>query len=276
MPDVWATIADLDAAVQDRLAGVLETRGADVQQQAMRRAFLSEVEFGADARVLEVGCGTGVLTRLLARWPAVAAVVGVDVAGMLLAKARALTSGLDNVTFEEADARSLPFEDESFDVVVFRLDAHSRAGFTAAEDLVFPNEVGEHLCGWTLRRRYYAALDAAGLPRLRFHDLRHCFATIAVQRLPLHTVQGFLGTRTSAPRCATSTTRCGPRRGAPLRTIRAETVLISGHARDTLAAVGPSQTVADGAITPTQEEAPTGIEPVYTALQEDLDSRSWL
>jgi hypothetical protein len=47
----------------------------------------------------------------------------------------------------------------------------------------------------------------------------------------------------------------------------AETVLISGHARDTLAAVGPSQMVADDAVEPIRGEAPTGIEPVYTALQ---------
>jgi len=119
MPDVWATVADLDAAAQERLAGVLETRGADAQQQAMRRAFLSDVEFGVDARVLEVGCGTGVLTRVLARWPGVATVVGVDLAASLLDKARALASELGNVSFDEADARSLPFEDESFDVVVF-------------------------------------------------------------------------------------------------------------------------------------------------------------
>ena len=118
MPDVWATVADLDPAVQDRLAGVLETRGADAQQQAMRRAFLDAVAFGSDARVLEVGCGTGVLTRMLARWPGIAAVTGVDVAPSLLDRARALAAELDNVTFEEADARSLPFEDASFDVVV--------------------------------------------------------------------------------------------------------------------------------------------------------------
>jgi ubiquinone/menaquinone biosynthesis C-methylase UbiE len=119
MPDVWATVADLDPAVQDRLAGVLETRGADAQQQAMRRAFLGAVEFGTDARALEVGCGTGVLTRMLARWPGVAAVKGVDVAASLLDRARALAAEFDNVTFEKADARSLPFEDECFDVVVF-------------------------------------------------------------------------------------------------------------------------------------------------------------
>ena len=55
-------------------------RGADPRQQAMRRAFLSDIRFPSDAHVLEVGCGTGVLTRVLARWPDVGAVVGVDVA----------------------------------------------------------------------------------------------------------------------------------------------------------------------------------------------------
>jgi hypothetical protein len=65
MPDVWATFGELDAITQQRLAEVLETRGADPQQQAMRQAFLTEIPFPAQARVLEVGCGTGALTRVL-------------------------------------------------------------------------------------------------------------------------------------------------------------------------------------------------------------------
>jgi ubiquinone/menaquinone biosynthesis C-methylase UbiE len=119
MPDVWATFNDLDAPMQDRLAGVLETRGADPQQQAMRRSFLGDIAFPTKARVLEIGCGTGVLTRLLGGWPGVEAVVGVDVGASLLDKARRLAADLSNVTFQEADARSLPFEDRRFDVVVF-------------------------------------------------------------------------------------------------------------------------------------------------------------
>ena len=119
MPDVWAAFTELDAAMQERLAGVLETRGADPQQRAMRRAFLADITFPPNARVLEVGCGTGVLTRTLARWPDVDAVVGVDVAPSLLRKGRDLAVDLPNITFHEADARSLPFEDETFDVVVF-------------------------------------------------------------------------------------------------------------------------------------------------------------
>jgi ubiquinone/menaquinone biosynthesis C-methylase UbiE len=119
MPDVWATFTELDAAMQERLAGVLETRGANTRQQEMRRAFLADILFPADARVLEVGCGTGVLTRALARGSNVRAVVGVDVAPSLLGKARELAAALTNVTFREADARRLPFEDETFDVAVF-------------------------------------------------------------------------------------------------------------------------------------------------------------
>lgn len=116
MPDVWATVADLDTTTQERLAGVLETRGADPQQQQMRRTFLADVEFAEGADVLEVGCGTGVLTRALAALPGVGGVVGVDLAESLVARARELAPGL---RFERADARSLPFADASFDVVVF-------------------------------------------------------------------------------------------------------------------------------------------------------------
>jgi ubiquinone/menaquinone biosynthesis C-methylase UbiE len=119
MADVWATVAEQDAATQERLADVLETRGAEAKQQELRRAFLSGIDFPADARVLEIGCGTGVLTRRLATWPRVSEVVGVDVAPSLLERARELSAPLATVTFQEADARDLPFADASFDVVVF-------------------------------------------------------------------------------------------------------------------------------------------------------------
>jgi SAM-dependent methyltransferase len=119
MPDVWATVAGLDSTTQERLAEVLETRGADPRQRQMRRTFLADVEMPGAADVLEVGCGTGVLTRVLAALPEVDSVVGVDLAGSLLDKARELAAGVPNVTFEEADARSLPFAGEQFDVVIF-------------------------------------------------------------------------------------------------------------------------------------------------------------
>ena len=117
MPDVWTSVRDLDQAMQERLADVLEKRGADAQQQAMRRAFLDEVSIPREARVLDMGCGTGVLTRLLARRPGVASVVGVDPAPGLLEKARAAAAGMQNVSFREGDSRSLPFDDATFHLV---------------------------------------------------------------------------------------------------------------------------------------------------------------
>src|SRR5512145_709695 len=99
MPDVWSRVADLDAAAQERLAAVLETRGADPQQQAMRRAFLADIAVPPGASVLEVGCGTGVLTRMLARLPGAERVVGVDPAPSLLAKAREFAGDAPHVAY---------------------------------------------------------------------------------------------------------------------------------------------------------------------------------
>jgi integrase len=53
--------------------------------------------------------------------------------------------------------------------------------------------VVEHLDGSALRRRFYAAMDRAALKRIRFHDLRHTFGTLAVQAFPLTDVKAFMG-----------------------------------------------------------------------------------
>jgi integrase len=59
-------------------------------------------------------------------------------------------------------------------------DLSHRERFTDDDDLVFVNDLGQPFEESAMRRRFYAALDAAGLPRIRFHDLRHTFGTLAV------------------------------------------------------------------------------------------------
>jgi integrase len=86
--------------------------------------------------------------------------------------------------------RSVPMMSELMDVLA-RLK--EREHFTGDDDLVFPNEVGEHLNHYALRRRYYEALDRAGLRRIRFHDLRHAFGTAAISKLDPYAVQSYMG-----------------------------------------------------------------------------------
>ena len=119
MPDVYATIAEADPETQQRLAEVLELRAADAQQRAMLEAYLSELDFPLQARVLEVGCGPGPVTRVLAAWPGVAEAVGVDPSPVFIARAREKAAGVDRLRFEEGDGRALSFPDGSFHVVVF-------------------------------------------------------------------------------------------------------------------------------------------------------------
>jgi integrase len=64
---------------------------------------------------------------------------------------------------------------------------------TGRDDLVFPGERGEYLDGSALRRRYKRALEDAGLRALRFHDLRHTFGSIAIDRATIVQVQAWMG-----------------------------------------------------------------------------------
>jgi len=68
----------------------------------------------AKGRVLELGVGTGLNLPL---YRDVKEVIGVDISGKMLEKARRKRTGVP-VKLIQADARSLPFPDKSFDTVV--------------------------------------------------------------------------------------------------------------------------------------------------------------
>ena len=76
----------------------------------------------------------------------------------------------------------------------------AREHYTEDDALVFVNDAGNWISASALYRRFVAAAERAGLPRLRFHDLRHSFGTMAVQAFPLTDVKAYRGTRTSQPR----------------------------------------------------------------------------
>ena len=118
-PDPWRAVDAQPTA--ETMAAALEVRGRTPSQIRLRRRFLRWVPVGAGDRVLEVGCGTGVVVRDLA------ALVGrrgrvsaVDTSATLLARARSLSRGAPGgrIVFRRADGSRLPFGDGRFDVVL--------------------------------------------------------------------------------------------------------------------------------------------------------------
>ncbi len=59
---------------------------------------------------------------------------------------------------------------------------------------VFPSPTGGPISPDSVLQMLHRVLDRAGLPRVRFHDLRHTFATLALQNgVDIKTVSGMLG-----------------------------------------------------------------------------------
>src|SRR5215470_12737097 len=126
----WCTIT-LGGAYLGMI-GSLEARGRTAGYLGVVRRLIEEAELRPGESVLEVGCGTGVLDRWLARHTGGAnRIVGLDISRYLLREAMALVrqEGLEDVIeFREGRAEALPFPEGSFDVamsstVIQRLDA---------------------------------------------------------------------------------------------------------------------------------------------------------
>jgi integrase len=82
------------------------------------------------------------------------------------------------------------------DRVGAELEALSRRSvFTADEDLVFGHPLtGKPLDRSKVHKRFKAAVRAAGVRDVRFHDLRHTFGTrMAAVGVPMRTVQEWMG-----------------------------------------------------------------------------------
>ncbi len=101
---------------------ILESRGRSTGYLGVVRQVMEAVQLRPSEVVLEVGCGSGVLARWLARYTAHAnRIIGVDVNRYLLREAAALAvqEGLtDVITLREGNAEALPFPDNSVDVAV--------------------------------------------------------------------------------------------------------------------------------------------------------------
>jgi SAM-dependent methyltransferase len=82
--------------------------------------LVERVPASGDTRVLEIACGTGIVTRRLrSALPASATLVATDLNEAMVEYARTAVP-LAGISWQTADAQSLPFADASFDVVVWQ------------------------------------------------------------------------------------------------------------------------------------------------------------
>jgi SAM-dependent methyltransferase len=108
--------------------------GARYGKVAERDKLLDQLEWKGDERVLDVGCGRGLILVGAARRLKTGSAVGVDIwnakdlsgntAEMPLRNA-ALEGVAERVSVQTADMRKLPFPDGHFDVVVSRAAIHN-------------------------------------------------------------------------------------------------------------------------------------------------------
>jgi len=99
------------------------TRYDELGEKFQTKAAMAQLE-GVNLQgkeVLDVGCGTGIISVLVLQRGAAKVVCGDISASMLTAaqtRADRLGYGSDRITFRQLDAESLPFEDASFDFVM--------------------------------------------------------------------------------------------------------------------------------------------------------------
>jgi integrase len=71
---------------------------------------------------------------------------------------------------------------------------HDRTLYSRPDELVFAHPLlGAPLDRTKVTRRFQRACRDAGVPAIRFHDLRHTFGTMLAASVPLRTIQEFLG-----------------------------------------------------------------------------------
>ena len=147
-----------------------------------RDRLLNSLPLRGDEELLDVGCGRGLLLLGAAKRLTSGRAVGVDpwrsvdqagntrAATMANAEAEGVA---DRVELRDGDARDLPFEDESFDVVVSSLALHNITGDdgrrTAVDEIVRVLRPGGFvaLLDFAGTGQYAQALTAAGLADVR-------------------------------------------------------------------------------------------------------------
>lgn len=183
----WRDTEGLSEAKAREQAARLEHRGRAEDEAAARNEYLDLLGLSAGERVLDVGCGSGVVTRAIAqRVTPGGSVVGIDPSPEFLRVAReyAEAAGLGStIEWRVADCRRLPFADGTFDAVIA---ATVLAHVPGAEDAL------PEMVRVTRRGGRVAVFDFDGDGLLISHPDRHVTRRIVAAQCDHGAVNGHL------------------------------------------------------------------------------------
>jgi len=106
-----------------------EGRDAELEREHVdvARQVIEKLQVRAGERILDLGCGNGWATRLLAQTNAGVQAIGIDASPRMIERAEALHSLTIRARYEQATFENLPFKDAHFERV-FSMEALYYAG----------------------------------------------------------------------------------------------------------------------------------------------------
>jgi ubiquinone/menaquinone biosynthesis C-methylase UbiE len=120
--DPFGRTDQLDEATLDALVARFEARGASPVFSRMLHGYLDAMGIHGALRVLDIGCGTGLAARAIARRADFSGtVLGIDLSPYLVTAAQRLAreEGVDErLDFRTGDARAVEAADATFDAVI--------------------------------------------------------------------------------------------------------------------------------------------------------------
>ncbi len=118
MSDPYSDLAAQDAALQERIADAMQARCLEPAQVEIRKSYLGDLTLPEGAFAVELGSGTGHVTRELLTLAAAENALGIEPSPIMVERARRTFSGEDRLAFEIGDARATGLKDDSVDLVL--------------------------------------------------------------------------------------------------------------------------------------------------------------
>jgi integrase len=162
---------EIEALARSLADGAHRGSGAPAVEES--ESVARAIEDAQDAELIRIAAYTGLRRgELIAlKWR------DVDFRGQKMTVRRAVSAEVELNSTKSRRAREVPLPDQA----AAALDRLSRReDFTSPDDYIAVNRWGRRIDGSALRRRFERARDAAGLERLRFHDLRHTYGSLLI------------------------------------------------------------------------------------------------